>query len=244
MFILYILNFFSNISKRDDTFGSIAHSICHHLSNINSFSIESLSKLCSVSQSSISRFAKIMDYDHYNSFASSIKEANYTYKFGQKDILNHPQQDYFELHHSLLQDCERIFHELNIEALKKAILSSSKVIIVGSPKPDATTLLQMELNMKHVECTNYYSPSDQYQDLYESNENAFIIIYDCYHIDSILPYLLNLNKHQQCLLITSNPSNISSQIKYILKFENQNFSINMQAASILTYALLSKIQQN
>lgn len=244
MLILYILNFFSNISKKNDTFGSIAHSITHHLSSMNNFSIESLAKLCSVSQSSVSRFAKMMDYDNYHSFADSIKEANYQRRFGENNLTNENDASYFELQYALLKNCEEIFNELNLEALKKDILSSSKVVIVGSPKPDATTLLQMELNMQQIECTNYYSPDDQYFDLDEANKESFVIIYDCYPIDSILPYLINLNKQQRCLLITYNRTNFDTKIKYSLRFENQNFAMNMQTASILTYALLSVIQQH
>lgn len=243
MQIAYILNFFSDISRRNDIHGSIAHSICSKMRDISNYSIESLARLCAVSPASVSRFAKALDYENYNAFVTSLKTANHAYRLGGNNVVNRPDTDYFLFHQEQAAHCREQFAKLDLVNLRRELLASNKVILAGSPKPDATTILQMEMNFRKIDCTNYFSPEDQYIELAESQEDAFIVAYDCFTTDSILPYLMKPGKKLNGLLITCNPAVSKDSAKYVLRLRDINFPANLEAANLVTYALINEIQK-
>ncbi|WP_278841536.1 hypothetical protein [Holdemania filiformis] len=251
MLIYYILNLLSNTRSRNDTYGTIARQLSRNISKLDDYSLTALAEICSVSPASLSRFTRLMDYRNYSTLANQLQEAIPDYVHGDGQLLIKSPLPHEKGQTAMRRQLDQM-NELAYQAVQtidlteaaRCLIQASKVAVFGSPKPQAALMLQMELGMQGIECTNYYAPEDQYPEMQALEAGCTAVVYDCYDHDSILPYILSLRKPDVNLILISCSEKLKATYNpdFFLAYPNLNFAMNLALADQITLYLVSELQ--
>lgn len=250
MLILYILTLYWNITPMYDTFGLVAGYIMQNIRKIKTFSIHELSSICHVSQSTISRFPRLLDYENLNAMTSSMRIARNDYG-NNGQLLQADYKDSKEAYALTIEKMEEVMHGISSSIPYEQYLETVKLMkkakhicISGSPVPQNAYSLQMELNLMNIQTSAYLKPHDQYETIDHLEDGDILIIYDGIAYESITEQLLHHKKDGVHLILISPYPQTNKIYKpaYYFPFTNMNFTMNLFSVSIITNYLLSVLQ--
>ena len=248
MIIYYVLTMYANTHLRKDIFGSACMRLIEALHNIQDYSLKGLTKICYVSNSTISRLTKKLFYVNLNQFTGYLQLAKKEYAVSgsivEKTDSYLQAQDKLETNMmQAIQNIKQILNEQTMQQITTLIHQANRICIVGFPVPESAYSLQMELNMQGKKTCAYMDPRCQLEEIHEYTKNDLIIMYEGIADEDSGKDVIEQN--QTSSLIVISPYQKYKKIynaRVFIPYEQTNFTMNLFKTSVITDFIITAVQ--
>jgi DNA-binding MurR/RpiR family transcriptional regulator len=186
--ILYKLLFILNQKPEGSTFYSIAMTLLLNIDHLESFSIETISRLCNVSNSSVSRFCRKIGYEDFFDFKYCLLHdvSNDLYRSELNSRLLDNSMDFSEYRQLYMNEISRCYSAVldninldEVDRLARDIMTYQKVIAMGLLHSEYACLtLQAKMIKLGKIIITLIDTDAQYDYLRNSSdENSLILIF-------------------------------------------------------------------
>lgn len=249
MIIYYVLTLFANSNERNDLFGAACMKIIEAFHTIQDYSLKGLTKICYVSNSTISRLSKKLFYDNLVQFCAYLKESKSEYLINGQilDTSTTTIHESYEVLEKQMNDsitqAKELLNPSTIQTILTLIQNAERICIVGSPVPQSAYSLQMELNMQGKKASAYMKPTSQIEEMHSLSKNDLIILYDGIGDADISKELVA--EHSIGNLIVITPFTQYKKIyntPYVIPYTRSNFTMNLFHTGVITDFIISALQ--
>ena len=217
MKLFYNLLYLKTYNKKGSIESNISEAVLDMVFSDEEINIKKVAERANVSMASISFFVRKLGYNNFKSLAGDLVNIKNEYSYrvieDKKEYESidglFEQIDLYEK-----QIIEMLYRDNASEKFLKAVsmlYKADRVIIVGGIRSDLVSFLEMELLRTGKSCVNHIIPIDQENELkhYLGNDNVCLVVFDIDDDKKVTSYLINYIQ----------------QIKDVIYFSNNNFSV-------------------
>lgn len=202
-----------NTFNKDTIYHLVAKCLLENLDKVDQMTHTEIAELCNVSQSTLSRFYKMMSYPYTVSKLPEILKSskkNFQVKgayYHQSYQSNASMVDqYFDHFLESISKVRKIFTDEKLEGFLEALKHSSEVVFIGTPMLQTVWRLQVDLFLAGYETTAYLSPTDQSDALSAIGDSSMVIYlnFAASPDDFAIDHIKSLRDRMGSLVVISN----------------------------------------